>query len=76
MTTATMNSHRALNDSAARSHRIEGHADLLQRVRAWLKVQRRYRATYDELSSLDDRMLNDIGITRADIEAVAQRCAR
>lgn len=36
---------------------------------------RQRRTTYGELNALDDRMLADIGIQRADIEAVAEGAA-
>ena len=32
----------------------------------------RYRAELDELSRLDDRMLNDIGLRRSDVERIAR----
>ena len=35
--------------------------------------RRRYRDTVRELSRLSNRELSDLGITRAEIEAVAQR---
>ncbi|MFL5336646.1 MAG: DUF1127 domain-containing protein, partial [Geminicoccaceae bacterium] len=34
------------------------------------------RQTMNELSALTDRELEDIGLSRGDIENVAQRCAR
>jgi uncharacterized protein YjiS (DUF1127 family) len=39
----------------------------LQHLRAAYQSWRQTQAAYDELSSLDDRSLADIGITRADI---------
>jgi uncharacterized protein YjiS (DUF1127 family) len=42
---------------------------LIRSYRNW----RRYRDTVNELSRLSNRELNDLGITRADIHAVAQR---
>jgi uncharacterized protein YjiS (DUF1127 family) len=44
---------------------------LLSRYRAWL----RYRATVTELSRLSDRELNDVGISRSDIERTARNYA-
>ena len=41
-------------------------------VRAWFAQQR----TVAELNALDDRMLRDIGVTRADIEVAVQRLVR
>jgi uncharacterized protein YjiS (DUF1127 family) len=41
---------------------------LLSRYRAWL----RYRATVNELSRLSDRELNDVGLSRSEIEHTAR----
>jgi uncharacterized protein YjiS (DUF1127 family) len=41
---------------------------LLSRYRAWL----RYRTTVNELSRLSDRELNDVGISRSEIEHTAR----
>lgn len=49
---------------------------LLGRMSGWLAEQRRYRRTVAELSTLSDRELADIGITRGDVEFVARRSAR
>ena len=46
------------------------------RLSGWIGEQRRYRQTMNELSALTDRELDDIGMSRGDIEAVAERCAR
>lgn len=46
-------------------------ADLADR-RARAKV---YRATYNELSALTDRELNDLGLSRSGIRAVAYEAA-
>ena len=43
--------------------------NLLRNYRNW----RRYRDTVNELSRLSARELNDLGISRADIYAVAAR---
>ena len=43
--------------------------DIAARFNAW----RRYRLSIRELSQLTDRELNDLGILRADIEAIARR---
>ena len=45
---------------------------LLQRLRAY----RSYRQTVRELSLLSDRDLNDVGIARYEIEAVARQHSR
>jgi len=50
-------------------------ADALSRgaaglIKGWQQYQER-RATYQALSKLDDRLLRDIGLTRADIEGSA-----
>jgi uncharacterized protein YjiS (DUF1127 family) len=49
---------------------------LLQRLSGWFAEQRRYRRTLAELSTLTDRELDDIGLTRGDLEFVARRSAR
>lgn len=43
--------------------------NLIRNYRNW----RRYRDTVKELSRLSNRELTDLGITRSEIEAVAQR---
>jgi uncharacterized protein YjiS (DUF1127 family) len=42
---------------------------ITNRFSAW----RRYRASVRELSQLTDRDLNDLGICRADIEAICRK---
>jgi uncharacterized protein YjiS (DUF1127 family) len=49
--------------------RIVGKMNLIRSYRNW----RRYRDTVNELSRLSNRELSDMGITRAEIHAVAQR---
>lgn len=44
---------------------------VLKKVAYAVESWRQRRATYGELSSLDDRLLSDIGIQRADIPAIA-----
>ena len=79
MTTTLVNAYRGLSTPASRgnstndSGSVLGH--LLQRVGSWFGEQRRYRQTMNELSALTDRELDDIGLSRSDIESVAQRCA-
>ena len=46
--------------------------NLLRRFNKW----RRYRTTYNELSRLSAHELNDLGITRSEIAAIARRTAR
>jgi uncharacterized protein YjiS (DUF1127 family) len=48
---------------------MEGHVDLIRNYRNW----RRYRETVSELSRLSTRELNDLGIDRGDIQAVAAK---
>lgn len=43
----------------------------LKKVAYAVESWRQRRATYGELTSLDDRLLSDIGIQRADIPAIA-----
>jgi uncharacterized protein YjiS (DUF1127 family) len=45
----------------------------LKTISEKLKARRRYRAAVGELSKLSDHELSDIGISRGDIEYVAQR---
>ena len=44
---------------------------LLSRIRAY----QRYRQTLNELQRLSDRELDDVGLRRSDIDAVARRFA-
>ena len=44
---------------------------ILSRIRSYLK----YRETLHELSSLSDRDLDDLGISRYDIDAIARKHA-
>lgn len=41
-----------------------------------LRTYRKYQETYRELSRLTSRELDDLGITRSDIPAIARRAAR
>lgn len=54
----------------------EGISGLWQRVSAWRGRRRRYRRTLAELNALSDHVLNDIGVERAEIPALAARLAR
>jgi uncharacterized protein YjiS (DUF1127 family) len=40
------------------------------RLAEQLRAHQRYRATFDELSSLDDRQLADIGVNRSEIHRI------
>ncbi|MEO3430175.1 DUF1127 domain-containing protein [Pelagibius sp. CAU 1746] len=51
---------------------IEGLQDLFKAGKAKLSAYLEYRRTYDILSAMTDRELDDIGIGRSDIEAVAR----
>ena len=46
-------------------------ANILERNRERMELNRRYRETYRELSSLNDRDLADIGINRGMIDQIA-----
>ena len=46
-------------------------ANILERNRERMELNRRYRTTYRELSMLNDRDLADIGINRGMIEQIA-----
>jgi uncharacterized protein YjiS (DUF1127 family) len=74
-----VNPYRVLGASAA-SHATPAAGgflgQLLHRVGHWFVEQRRYQETLSELAALSDRELDDIGLTRGDIEFVARRCAR
>jgi uncharacterized protein YjiS (DUF1127 family) len=78
--TTLANSHRGLGLPALRSDAAAANLGLLggivMRLAGWMGEQRRYRRTMNELSALTDRELEDIGLSRGDIESVAQRCAR
>ena len=45
----------------------------LSRFLSFTEKRSKYKKTYNELSSLTDRELNDIGIRRSDIRSVALR---
>jgi uncharacterized protein YjiS (DUF1127 family) len=80
MTTTFVNPYRVLAASAASRGQTTPATgfmgQLLHRATAWLGAHRRYQQTLDELSALSDRELDDIGLTRGEIETVARRCAR
>ncbi|WP_297322902.1 DUF1127 domain-containing protein [uncultured Bartonella sp.] len=46
--------------------------NLLRSFNKW----RRYRTTYNELNRLSAHELNDLGISRSEIAAIARRTAR
>lgn len=47
-----------------------------ERLADWVRRWRRYRSTKAELASLNDHLLNDIGVLRADISIIAWRLAQ
>jgi uncharacterized protein YjiS (DUF1127 family) len=51
-------------------------AAFLERSREARKAREIFRRTHDELSALSDRDLADLGISRANIAAVAREAAR
>ncbi len=53
-----------------------GIASLIRRLERRLEEERRYRQTVRELMSLDDRELDDIGISRGRIREIARDLAR
>ncbi len=55
---------------------LSGIRRLAANLAAWSQERRDYRQAIDELSALSDRDLADIGILRADIQAVARDAAR
>ncbi|WP_243721942.1 DUF1127 domain-containing protein [Meridianimarinicoccus aquatilis] len=56
-----------------------GFAQRFQSIAEALRTQRArrsiYRRTFDELSMLNDRELNDLNISRADIATIARQAA-
>ena len=48
-----------------------GHG-LFSRARIWLHNRAEYRRTLNELRSLDQRTLDDLGIAPADVDAIAR----
>lgn len=74
MTTHTMNSPVGAFGIAAGSRGTTG--GLFARLRARIDEHARFVRTREELATLTDRELEDIGLVRADIEDVARRAAR
>ena len=54
------------------SRAIEAGKRFAEQIRAY----QRYRATFDELASLDDRQLADIGVSRSEIHRIVALSAR
>lgn len=54
------------------AQRFESIADAIRTQRARRSI---YRRTYNELSVLNDRELNDLNISRADIATIARQAA-
>jgi uncharacterized protein YjiS (DUF1127 family) len=71
-----VSSYRGFATPAAAPTGTARSTSLLQRAIAWIAEQRSYRRTLNELSALSARELDDIGLSRSDLEAVARRSAR
>jgi uncharacterized protein YjiS (DUF1127 family) len=68
-----------MNSPAALGAGVGGHGaagSLFDRLRERFAEHARYVRTRDELASLTDRELDDIGLVRADIEGISRRAAR
>ena len=52
-----------------------GTAMILTHIVRLLRMWRRYEASYNQLSRLDERGLRDIGLTRSEIPAAAWKAA-
>jgi uncharacterized protein YjiS (DUF1127 family) len=70
MTTMQLHATHAARGPAAALH---GAGRVLQSTLATLREWRRRSRDRHELAGLDDAMLNDIGITRADAEFLANK---
>ncbi len=57
------------NVAGAGTYRVKH--GLMHHIAAWWNERREYNRVMHELRMLDDRTLDDIGITRADFSAVA-----
>ena len=54
---------------------LDGLVEFFAAWRAKSRQYRVYRETLKELSALNDRELNDLGLSRAQIQATAWQCA-
>jgi len=69
--------HRAAEEPAPRGTETgPGFAEIARRIVGRIRAALRRRAAHAELMALDDRLLADIGLTRADIPAVLGGTAR
>lgn len=46
---------------------------IVKRYRSWRSYRKAYRRTYDELMICSDRELNELGISRFDIDRIARQ---
>lgn len=54
---------------------VSGRPSLWSAITTWYEQYRIYKKTRDELSVLNNRDLNDIGISRGQIEGIARKAA-
>jgi uncharacterized protein YjiS (DUF1127 family) len=54
---------------------LDAFGETLRKLAHGIEAWRKRKATYGELMSLDDRLLSDIGIQRADISAISEATA-
>jgi uncharacterized protein YjiS (DUF1127 family) len=70
---AKANASRTRRTKELHERKKEGHMTSIKTITEKLYAWRRYRDAVRELSRLNDRELNDIGIRRGDIEFVVRQ---
>ena len=71
MNSRICSSERVINVAGTQS----GQLGIVAGIQRWWRVERSFRKTYNELSALTERELNDLGIARADISRIARDAA-